>query len=295
MSTPSAISRFDRSMVSKIKGTCGFCGVATAPGVDFAVLNTGKWMGVCAFHANSVIEQVKAMVVKVQAAAPELTDVQKVAIDAHVTGLDLNAVMLGNATAAQATEAALALDSALRVIAVFAPAPAKVVTNLFAGKCADCGKTVAEKAGRREGTKGAWIIRHLDGQCPAADVVEPVTGLDLSPLKVYASGVVNGSMVRFGVPGGDTRLKVSIKFHDNGMIYVNDGAAYGERQTYGRQAPGQGYRGKIEDALKAILADPKGGIIRYAELTSHCGVCGRKLEDKTSVLQGMGPVCAGRF
>ncbi len=114
--------------------------------------------------------------------------------------------------------------------------------------------------------------------------------LDLSPL-------LKGF---YSVPDGDTRLKVAIrrpgkksKWH--GYIFVDDGAAYGNRRTYGRQAPDSLYRGDIRDALAAILEDPKAAMVAYGKLTGTCGVCGRKLEDEQSVAAGIGPICAGRL
>jgi hypothetical protein len=102
-------------------------------------------------------------------------------------------------------------------------------------------------------------------------------------------------IVRFAVPGGDTRLKVRVKFARNGTIYVDDAAVYGEGQFYGSQKPGQAYRGKIAEALAAIVADPKAAAIRYTELTGKCAVCARHLEDETSVERGVGPVCAAKI
>lgn len=101
---------------------------------------------------------------------------------------------------------------------------------------------------------------------------------------------------RYAVPNGDTRLKVLINRSDKpeweGFIFVSDAAAYGQRQKYGMQAAGRMYRGKIEEQLRAILADPKAATVAYGRLTNHCGCCGRPLEDAESVTRGIGPVCA---
>ena len=116
------------------------------------------------------------------------------------------------------------------------------------------------------------------------------SALDLSPL-------LKGF---YSVPDGDTRLKVAIrrpgkksKWH--GHIFVDDGAEYGNRKNYGRQAPDGLYRGNIRDELAAILEDPKAAMVAYGKLTGTCGVCGRKLEDEQSVAAGIGPICAGRL
>lgn len=193
---------------------------------------------------------------------------------------------------------------ALRAIAP-APKAGAVRTNNYPGKCTICGQHVAEQAGRiapRASGKG-WDTMHLAGECPAAAAtvpaeapVCPADGLDLAPLAKFGTKQSNGAtVVRFGVPNGDTRLKLRLAFTVEGTVWVTDAAEYGQRSTYGAQRPGQAYRGKVADALRAILADPTAAAIRYAELTSTCSSCGRKLELETSVAQGMGAVCAGKF
>jgi hypothetical protein len=115
------------------------------------------------------------------------------------------------------------------------------------------------------------------------------TGLDLR-------GLVSG---RYAVPGGDTRLKVQIDVCTEGKwagwVFVKDGAGYGQGQRYGAQRPNQTYVGKIESELRAIAANPFEASKAYGRLVGACGVCGRKLEDETSVANGIGPVCASKF
>lgn len=100
----------------------------------------------------------------------------------------------------------------------------------------------------------------------------------------------------YAVPDGDTRLKVRVR-HGSGekwgdWIFVDDGAEYGSRKNYGRQAPGKNYRGGIVEQLTAILADPGGASKAYGKLVGCCGVCGRTLEDQNSIDAGIGPICA---
>jgi len=104
----------------------------------------------------------------------------------------------------------------------------------------------------------------------------------------------------YAVPNGDTRLKIAIRrpgknSRYQGWIFVTDGAAYGNRQNYGKQAPGSLYAGKIQDELKEVLADPKAAMIAYGKLTGTCGKCGRILEDEVSVAAGIGPICASKM
>ena len=130
--------------------------------------------------------------------------------------------------------------------------------------------------------------KHLAKQAEKAS--EPTSGLDLTdiPKGMYA------------VPSGDTRLKVAIRKPGknsrwHGHIFVDDGAVYGARQNYGRQAPGKEYEGKIIEELKKIAADPFEASKAYGRLVGACGVCGRVLEDEKSIEAGIGPICAKKF
>ena len=113
--------------------------------------------------------------------------------------------------------------------------------------------------------------------------------LDISSLKGY-----------YAVPDGDTRLKLCVRkpgknsrYH--GWTFVDDGSAYGQRTTYGKQAPEGTYQGKVQDALRAILENPLEAQKAYGHLTGVCGRCGRILEDEESVAAGIGPVCATKI
>ena len=125
--------------------------------------------------------------------------------------------------------------------------------------------------------------------------VQPVQAV-ATPVPSNAIDLRNLPDGRYAVPNGDTRLKVLINRSDDskweGFVFVSDAAAYGQRQKYGMQAPGRMYKGKIEEQLRVILADPKAATIAYGRLTNHCGCCGRVLEDAESVARGIGPVCA---
>ncbi len=115
-----------------------------------------------------------------------------------------------------------------------------------------------------------------------------IEGLDLSelPAGLYA------------VPGGETRLKVTVDKVESGkwagFTFVHDGAEYGQRQKYGMQAPGRNYNGGIQDQLRRIMEDPQAARERYAEITGRCYACNRKLEDEESVRLGIGPICRSK-
>lgn len=121
------------------------------------------------------------------------------------------------------------------------------------------------------------------------DKPEKNSDLDVSTLSGY-----------YAVPDGDTRLKVRVRQPGKnskwyGWTFVDDGGAYGNRKTYGRQGPDASYKGDIQTQLIAILADPYEAQIAYGKLTGSCGVCGRILEDEESVAAGIGPICAGKL
>jgi len=104
----------------------------------------------------------------------------------------------------------------------------------------------------------------------------------------------------YAVPGGETRLKIRVARPTKnsrwfGYIFVSDGAEYGQRKNYGRQAPEANYSGKIRDELKAVLADPHEALTAYGKLTGTCGSCGRMLEDENSIAAGIGPICARKW
>lgn len=122
--------------------------------------------------------------------------------------------------------------------------------------------------------------------------------IDLSKLELGRAGTAWRSY--FAVPDGDTRLKLCIRRPGKssryfGWTFVDDGAVYGSRKTYGKQAPDGMYKGDVQDALRAILADPLEASKAYGKLTGTCGVCGRDLEDEDSVAAGIGPICAAKY
>lgn len=118
----------------------------------------------------------------------------------------------------------------------------------------------------------------------------PETDIDLSSL-------VKGY---YAVPEGDTRLKIAIRRPGKnsrwyGWTFVDDGAQYGSRKTYGKQAPDGLYKGSLTAQLQQIIDNPLDAMVAYGKLTGTCGKCGRILEDEASVAAGIGPVCASKM
>lgn len=177
----------------------------------------------------------------------------------------------------------------------------RVRTNRHPGTCRNCGQHIAAEAGSLLNINGAWVVEHI-GECPEAPVVK--TEVEIRTEQVIAqhaetdldlSGLLPG---RYGIPGSDSRLKLSVghgKGDFEGWITVSDAAVYGMGSEYGVQMPDSLYRGKVADALQAILADPYGASARYGQLTETCGVCGRALENEESVARGIGPWCMTKF
>ena len=185
------------------------------------------------------------------------------------------------------------------------PMAAKVRPNARPQACERCGATVAAGAGSLAKVGGRWVVEHV-GECPAKVIVgesgipgrdgtppiaRPTVEVDLRPLERFTSR----GIVRVAVPGGDTRLKLRIKFAKDGTIYVDDAAVYGEGASYGRQYVGESYRGKVAAELAVIVADPKAAILAYTKLVGKCGICNRPLEHKTSVEVGIGPRCRAKL
>lgn len=141
-------------------------------------------------------------------------------------------------------------------------------------------KQVASATSMRTKCEARQAKNHVEGLS--------TSGLDLTELP---SGL-------YGVPDGDTRLKVRVNHVTSGkwegFTFVDDGGEYGAQTKYGMQRPDGTYRGKIEDQLRKILADIGEAQQEYARLTGRCYVCNRKLEDETSVELGIGPICRNK-
>jgi Family of unknown function (DUF6011) len=165
-----------------------------------------------------------------------------------------------------------------RLLQMGTPIP-EAISNLVRGFLAD-ETTATFLAAKR----GLMTLRSEAGREAAAE--RAANGLDLT---VLPAG-------KYAVPGGDTRLKVRIDAPKSGKwdgwVFVKDAAAYGEGKRYGSQRPGATYKGQIEDALRAIVADPTAAMFTYGQITGTCCFCALPLEKAESVRRGYGPTCA---
>jgi hypothetical protein len=77
--------------------------------------------------------------------------------------------------------------------------------------------------------------------------------------------------------GGDELYMRMIVFHDREHPIWTD--------------PWWPQRDSLQTYLLLICADYKGALMKYAELTSHCGRCAKQLTDERSRWYGIGPEC----
>lgn len=179
----------------------------------------------------------------------------------------------------------------------------EVRRNRMDQDCAECGQNVPANAGILSRENDRWVVRH-DGACPKVmseedrEINRLVIKHDLADPAIDLSGVIDGRYGDYTDLTSDLKLRIS-RNDEETIVYVHDAAFYGFGQEYGAQLPGETYRGKVADHLRAIVANPIAAAARYGQMTSSCGICGRTLEDNkhkgpdglTSLERGIGPVC----
>lgn len=82
---------------------------------------------------------------------------------------------------------------------------------------------------------------------------------------------------------------------NEGALYVKTGSTY-----LGKIAKGQFFAAREctpeqEKRVVAFVQDPKAAAIAYGQETGVCCVCNAALTNKTSIEQGIGPICATKF
>jgi hypothetical protein len=86
---------------------------------------------------------------------------------------------------------------------------------------------------------------------------------------------------------------------NRGLRRWSGGATYGEATRPSRGRPHRpitipvrlAYAAWFEQVLAAITADPAAARLRFAEITTCCLACGKKLTDPQSIAAGLGPDC----
>lgn len=83
-----------------------------------------------------------------------------------------------------------------------------------------------------------------------------------------------------------------------GALYVKNGATntylgkiVGGKYIATREAEEMGFVAKVVEAMN----DPLASAIAYGKRTGNCSCCGRKLTDRHSVANGIGPICADKY
>jgi len=165
-------------------------------------------------------------------------------------------------------------------------APANNVrSNRYAGKCAECGGTVAAEAGRIDRGENGYEVRHLDGQCvqaqPKAQAPAKQERMDFSD-----------------VPGGYYATANTRGTNDLDFWYVKEGRRPGFRfvkRVIGGQGPQHISR---TESIRALYAIREAGAQKAGELFAdelgRCWKCGLPLTDAESRARRMGPVCAAK-
>lgn len=80
-----------------------------------------------------------------------------------------------------------------------------------------------------------------------------------------------------------------------GWLFFATGSDYKHRKTIAMIRPdgeiSERTSQHAREVVAQIMVDPVQAMLDYASITGVCGVCGRKLEDPTSVAIGIGPIC----
>lgn len=272
--TPLGLIRFERAMPTKLKGKCFFCGAVTKPGIDYAALD-GKWLAVCTVHANSVVEQCKALITLIQADAVSFgLTADDLAVVNTFAPANVGDVLAGNCDIPTAIAAAIKLSDALRAVRAHKPATAATVrANRYEGQCGTCRSTVSEGSGRIEKVNNKWVTFHLDGDCvTTTTTVAPVATVAEGRYALNTDDGVKFYRVEHGKVGGRWE----------GFVFVSAQASddlYPIRNRQARQA-----------ILDAIAADPQAATVLYGIELGVCGRCGATLTSEYRKT-GIGPVC----
>jgi len=87
---------------------------------------------------------------------------------------------------------------------------------------------------------------------------------------------------------GDRIFKVQVAVHGSGNLYAKELVRDGDRWTF---EYARGAMRSLSASSKMSLAEAK----EFGALYGTCCVCGRTLTNETSIEEGIGPVCGGRF
>ena len=241
MTSTNALPTAARKVIpARIAGkACEYCGTSITPNVDHAFLVNGTWFNACATCAASHVAQVQGLLARVEAAATNLPEAGKQALQfqAQREEAGIIAVLQGTSTAPEAT--VQALQGMLATAAAFAPAPAAPVrANAYPGKCATCGTRVEAGAGRYERVSGVSTVWHLDGQCPTEAAAPATPATDL-PLGMHQVGdkVVKVYLTQNNRKAGKVLVGASFRYEKGATVGLSEATLMTAEQAraYGRQ------------------------------------------------------------
>lgn len=282
MSTPTGLARFQRSIVSKRDGTCAFCSVATHAGSDFAALDNGKWIAVCAVHAHSLTEQAKALLLSIQAEAQSFgLDADALAAVNQHAPTNIADVLAGQTTDFDTVAAITKLQDALGVVRTFKPVDPTI------------GKLQALLAGT---TATAW-----ERDFATSIITQLAQGRTLSDKQ---AATVNRILATAAQPVSNTPDACT---PEHGGIYNVAGTFYLVKQSKGGNLYAMILASEPQHGCKLDWQYNPGGVkvirrsgrpitaeeaAHLGHVTSFCCFCSLELTDDRSTDVGYGPVCA---
>jgi hypothetical protein len=167
------------------------------------------------------------------------------------------------------------------------PSVRKIVTNLYPGTCPLCSQRVEAGEGSRTGQPGAWVVSHLDGQCPAP---APKPVVEAPKAEVNWKRPVEIPSGEYAVENAEGVLQFyTVRNIDEGRWA---GYTFVDVHSSDERYPLKGHARTF--ALQAIAADPRAAAVRYGHETNHCFRCGKELTDESSREAGIGPICSGK-
>lgn len=190
---------------------------------------------------------------------------------------------LGQLTPAACSQAIdTAKDELAKAKATKPAAATSVRPNKFAAKCADCGQQVPAGQGSLTGSRGAWVTRHLDGQCPEQATTQPA-GEAPEGFHLLGGAVVK---VQRNLAGTGTYAKR--------LTLPTDDELAADPEARGTWS----YAAGLTRQLSADTLMDLDAAKAFGQLYGFCGCCGRRLTDDSeggSIELGIGPVCRAKF
>ena len=146
--------------------------------------------------------------------------------------------------------------------------------------------------------------RLTDGQLAAVQrnlqprEVRPTTTVDVSRIAAAFDTARAAGLRRIKVTiNGITLSPAPATGRNPGAIYVKDNGLYVGKISEGVFAPGRDFGNDPTTLvrLQEIAANPLAAAQAHGHQTGDCSCCGRTLTDPSSVANGIGPICAGKF